>query len=225
MGLNEILGSSNLFKGMSPGQIHTLAGACRRVAFGKGATLFTEGARGSAFYILLEGEVRLTKTSSGGQEVVVGIVRPPDVFAEVVVFENPSYPVTATALTDVKALAVDCRTFLGLLDEKAFRNDFMAMLMRKQRYLAGRILYLAAMDVEERFVRFLIERYGDHGVYRVDMAKKDIAGAIGTIPETFSRLVNRLRRQGVLSWEGDTLRLDRSYIELFTDGAGDGPDS
>jgi len=92
--------------------------------------------------------------------------------------------------------------------------------MKKQRYLAGRILYLTSFDVEERFFRFLIEHYGTGGTYSVDMAKKDMASAIGTIPETFSRLINRLRGLGVIAWEGQTLTVRKDYLENFMDDSG-----
>ena len=179
-----------------------------------------EGTNGSEFFLLLEGEVRLYKTSPDGQEVALRIIRPGEVFAEVVLFENPVYPVSASALSRVRVFAMDRSSFRGLLDEKDFRNEFIAMLMKKQRYLAGRILYLTSLDVEERFFRFLIEHYGTDGTYSVDMAKKDMASAIGTIPETFSRLINRLRVLGVISWEGQTLTVKKDYLENFMEDTG-----
>jgi len=56
------------------------------------------------------------------------------------------------------------------------------------------------------------------------MAKKDMASAIGTIPETFSRLINRLRGLGVIAWEGQTLTVRKDYLENFMDDTGPGRD-
>lgn len=212
-----MLRQADLFKGMGDASLARLAAGGRQKSFGPGGTLFVEGTRGEEFYLLLEGEVRLSKASAEGQEVVLRIIRPGEVFAEVVLFENPVYPVNAVALGHVRVFAMERSAFAGLLDEKDFRNEFIAMLMRKQRYLAARILYLTSLDVEERFFRFLIERYGPGGTYQVDMAKKDMASAIGTIPETFSRLINRLRGLGVISWDGAALIVRRDYLENFMD--------
>jgi CRP-like cAMP-binding protein len=41
----------------------------------------------------------------------------------------------------------------------------------------------------------------------VPHSKKDIAAQIGTTPESLSRLINKLTRRQVLSWEGNTIRL------------------
>ncbi|HNQ86790.1 MAG TPA: Crp/Fnr family transcriptional regulator [Deltaproteobacteria bacterium] len=224
MELRDLLKQAGLFRGMSDDSLARLEARGRQKGFGQGGTLFVEGAKGSEFFLLLEGEVRLYKTSPEGQEVALRIVRPGEVFAEVVLFENHVYPVSASALSRVRVFAMDRHSFADLLDEKDFRNEFIAMLMKKQRYLAGRILYLTSFDVEERFFRFLIEHYGTGGTYSVDMAKKDMASAIGTIPETFSRLINRLRGLGVIAWEGQTLTVRKDYLENFMDDTGPGRD-
>jgi CRP-like cAMP-binding protein len=43
------------------------------------------------------------------------------------------------------------------------------------------------------------------------MTKKEIAGAIGTIPETFSRLLKRLRSKNILEWEKNELVLAKGF--------------
>jgi CRP/FNR family transcriptional regulator len=139
--------------------------------------------------------------------VVIRALKPGEIFGEVVLFEQYQYPVGAMALEPglvlrLTRLQVDC-----LMLNEGFRRDFIAMLMRKQRYLAERILYLSTRDVEERFFDFLEEQYGRHERYRMALSKKDVAAAIGTIPETFSRLLLRLKEEGLGSWEGNRLVL------------------
>ena len=34
---------------------------------------------------------------------------------------------------------------------------------------------------------------------------------MGTVPETFSRLMMRLKQRGIITWEGDTLTVAKSY--------------
>jgi CRP-like cAMP-binding protein len=87
--------------------------------------------------------------------------------------------------------------------------------MRKQRYLADRILYLTGHDVEERFFLFLGEQFGRRDKYRIRLSKKDIAAAIGTIPETLSRLLLRLREEEKIRWEGENLDLAEGFWERF----------
>ncbi|MDT8273973.1 MAG: Crp/Fnr family transcriptional regulator [Desulfomonilia bacterium] len=220
MELRDHVLQADLFSGLPEDIISRLASRARVVSCAQGDLLFTEGQEGSAFFLLIEGALRLFKTSPSGQEISLKLVKPGEIFAEVILFENPSYPVNAMAITGARVMSFERSHVLGLLDEKEFRKEFIVNLMRKQRYLAERILYLTTYDVEERFFRFLIERYGHGGRYTVDMAKKDIASAIGTIPETFSRLIQRLKKQGMLQWEGNSLIIEKDYLDLFNDESG-----
>jgi CRP-like cAMP-binding protein len=215
MELRVLFRQTELFKGMSEDALARLAAKGKQRRFEQGDTLFVEGTKGSEFFLLMEGDVRLYKTSPEGQEIVLRIIRPGEIFAEVVIFEDTTYPATAAALSNGSVFAIGRASFAELLEDNRFRNEFITMLMKKQRYLTERILYLTTYAVEERFFRFLLEHYGTSGVYRVDMAKKDIASAIGTIPETLSRLINRLKGLGVLLWEGNTLSVDKDFLENF----------
>lgn len=217
MDYRESLKRTELFRGMSDQALDRVISRGRPRTFGQGEMLFVEGTQGTEFFLLMEGDIRIFKTSPEGQEISLRIIRPGEVFAEVILFENPTYPVSAMALSRGSSFGIDRASFIGLLDDAKFRNEFIVLLMKKQRYLAERIVYLTSYDVEERFFQFLLERYGRREVYAMDMAKKDIASAIGTIPETFSRLILRLRNLGVLQWEGNTLKVKKDYLENFVD--------
>lgn len=183
--------------------------------FSLGDILFIEGSRGNSFCLLINGGVRLYKTSPDGHEVTVRLIKPGEVFAEVVLFENENYPVSAVAISPCKVFMISKDFFHSLLDTAPFRNDFIRLLMKKQRFLTERILYLTSYDVEERFIRFIIERYGRKDHYDIDISKKEIASAIGTIPETLSRMILRLKQQEILTWEGSGLDIQGSYLDIF----------
>jgi CRP-like cAMP-binding protein len=210
------------FPSLSHGSLAMIAGHCRLVKYSKNEILFLEGDKGNNFFYLAEGAVKIFKTSPSGQETVLRLQGPGSIFAEVILFERNEYPVSAVSISQSLAVHIPREHFLKLLDEEGFRNEFIATLMHKQRYLTDRIIYLTSLDVEERFFRFLIEHYGIRSEYDIDMTKKDIASAIGTIPETLSRLFDRLKNRGIISWDSHTLKVKKDYIEQFTEEAGPG---
>ncbi|MDY6935315.1 MAG: Crp/Fnr family transcriptional regulator [Spirochaetota bacterium] len=183
------------------------------ISISRNEILFLEEDVGSTFYILAEGSVKLYKAAPDGREITIRLVKPNEVFAETILFENNCYPVSAVAVTDASLFAIQRFSFYVLLDQSDFRNEFIAILMKRMRYLTNRILYLTSYDVEERFFMFLVDRYGKKDSYDIKLSKKDIASVIGTIPETFSRLILRLKKRGVLEWEGSTLNILNSYWE------------
>ena len=223
MELTDIL--KNAFPSLSEGSLALIAGRCSLAKCPRNEILFLEGDKGSAFFFLIEGVIKIFKTSPAGQEIVLKLLEPGTFFGEVILLQKNEYPVSAVALTSSRVVRIPSDRFVELLDERHFRTDFIAMIMATQRYLTERVLYLTSYDVEERFFRFLIGRYGLRATYELDISKKDIASAIGTIPETLSRLIDRLKRREAISWTGNTLKVQADYLEQFSpEDAPDLPD-
>jgi len=173
--------------------------------------LFTEGDTGHSMYLQAEGVVQLFKSSADGKEVVIKLVRPGEIFAEVILFERDTFPVSACALTPAQVYLLPKKQFDCLLVEEGFRRDFIAMLLARQRFLAEQIYRLSALDVEQRLFHFLRDQYGEREEYAIDISKRDVAAAIDALPETLSRLLLKLRDQGTLSWDGENLRLPKGF--------------
>lgn len=205
--LAKAISGSGYFQGLPEDACVRLAGVSHARDLGKGDVLFHEQARGTAIFLMLSGCVQLHKTAPDGVDRVIRIVRPGDVFAEVILFEEDHYPVTATALTRARVLAMDRHRIVALLDHRQFRDAFIGLLLRRQRYLAERIRYLTSYDVETRFFRFLKENYGMAERIVLDLAKKDIAASIGSSPETLSRLIQKLQAAGHMRISGKHLRI------------------
>jgi len=212
---HKLLKESDFFSGISERSIRSLATICIPKRVNKRELIFLEGEEGNSIYILAEGGVQLYKTAADGREIVINTIRAGEIFGEVVLFEQNEYPVSAVALENSLVFRLSRQQIDCLLVVDSFRRDFIGMLMRKQRYLTDRILYLTGHDVEERFFFFLQQQFGRRREYRITLSKKDIAAAIGTIPETFSRLLLRLKEEETIRWEGDKLRLVEGFWERF----------
>ena len=207
LNIDTALQECRFFEGISEESRKVLAGICRVQDSRKRDILFHEGDPGSAIYILLEGDVQLHKLSAEGKEIVIKVIKPGEMFGEVILFERNTYPVTATAVTASRLLTIPKREMLRLLEQIEFRDDFIAALMRKMRYLSDRIQFLSSFDVEERLRLFLREHFGAASRIECKLSKKDMAAAIGTTPESLSRLLLRLKERKLLSWHEDTIDL------------------
>lgn len=210
MRLLELLAGTDLFGGLSERSKRRLAAMAIPKALEKGVCLFHEGRKGYALYLLGRGSIQLTKAGPDARTVVVKTVLPGELFGEVILFEQDRYPVTATATRSSVVYLLPKHQFHCLLDDQPFRLEFFGLLMAKQRYLTERIRNLQALDVEERFFQYLREHFGDSETIVPGIAKKEMAAAIGTVPETFSRLLMRLKKEGKATWEGDRIILAES---------------
>jgi CRP/FNR family transcriptional regulator len=211
MNIEEFLSQTELFKDLSLSLLKIVAAKGKLESFSRNEFIFNEGDEGTTFFIVARGVVRLVKFSPEGKEVTVRFVKPYEIFAEVILLDKTTYPVTAIAGDETMLFSLHKKAFQDLLSDENFRTGFFAILLKRMLYLADRIVYVSAYDVEERFFRFLIERFGKKEQYKITMPKKEIASAMGTVPETFSRLMMRLKQRGTITWDGDCLTVQKHY--------------
>ncbi len=207
MNIELFINQAPFFKGLSDEHRRELAAICNLKEVKKRDYLFHEGEKGSSMFLLADGNIQLHKNTEDGREVVIRVIKPGEVFAEVVLFEKERYPVSARAVAHAKVLVFPREGIHRLLAEEGFRNDFIALLMAKQRYLAERIQELTTKDVEQRLFAFLRNQYGEKEIIQTPLSKKDIAAAIGTTPESLSRLIQRLHEDKIIDWQGKEIRI------------------
>jgi len=208
---------TDLFSELNFESIALLENVCSLRKFKKKDILFTEGSEGTAFFLLKSGTIQLLKIAKNGDEIVIKTAKEGEMFAEVILFEKNHYPVTALAIETSEVLMISKLKLLELLEGRDFRNDFFKVLMKKQRYLANRIRYLSSYDTQERFLLFLRDQYGEKAEININFSKKHIAKAIGAAPETFSRVILRLKKHGLIKWESRKLKLKSSIWKSIED--------
>ena len=215
MNFDAVVAQTDLLGGLSPGSLRKITETQRIRSLPKGGLLFLEGDEGAAIYVLATGSVRLFRSDEDGREAVVHWVRPGEVFAEAVLFDEEAYPVSAQAREDSQVVEIEKARVLSLLEDAEFRNDFLANVMRKVRFLAQQVYVLSSCDVRERLLRFLAGRYGKKLDYRLDLSKKEIAQAIATTPETLSRLIGKMEDDDLLEWDKNRIILAAAAWDII----------
>ncbi len=205
--MKQILLSNRFFKHLSDDTLEKIVIAGKTKRFAKNTMLFYEGDKGNFVYVLLEGAVKLFKMAKDGREIMIKLVKPGELFAEAILFGDSAYPVNALNVVPTNLMLLPKDQIYLLLESKEFRDTFLTSIMNRLRYLTGHIHYLTAYDVEERFFQFLRQRYGQKEYYEIDISKKEFASAIGTIPETLSRLLNRLAQRGIARWQESSIEI------------------
>ena len=190
----SLLKKNALFRELTLSSIEEVKAICEVRKVQKNQHLFFEGDEGNWVYLLISGHVELYKTTADGNRVVVRIVDPGEIFAEVILFENECYPVNARAIHLCQVYAISKVKFLTLLEKEEFRIDFIRVLMMKQRYLTEQLVQRSRDSAEVRFVKFLEKQYGRRTVYHLTFKMKDIAAAIDTNPETLSRILMKMKK-------------------------------
>ncbi len=209
----ETLSKSAIFGGLPHELIKKLEKSGRLENFGKDELIFLEGDKGDRFFFLIEGLVRIYKSAEGDREVVLRHIRPGEMFGEVILFDSEVYPVSAVAQRESGIFSIKRSVFMDYFHDESFMRYFVSNLFKKMRHLTDRVAFLNAYDVEERFFVFIEEHYGLKPLVSVDLSKAELAEAIGTIPETISRMIARLKTRGVVTWERNELKIDVEYAK------------
>jgi CRP-like cAMP-binding protein len=212
MNILALLTNTDLFGQFSDKSKEMISDIAVPREYGKNQVIFMEEDRGEALYLLATGMVQLSKSSADGQRrVVVKSVKQGELFAEVILFELDRYPVTAIAIKTSLCVVVPRIKFMTLLDSPGFRNEFIRLLLRKQRYLTERLRSLVTMEADEKLFHYLRQHYGPKERIVPGISKKDLAAAIDATPETLSRILLKLGRQGVLTWKGREIVVKKGF--------------
>ena len=91
----RVLRSIYLFSGLGDNDLESLARLAISRKFYKDAVIFWENREAQGFYILLQGHVKLVKSSPDGKEFILRLVAPGETFGEAAVLAEVDYPVTA----------------------------------------------------------------------------------------------------------------------------------
>ena len=213
--VGKFIESHALLSGLSTQNQEKLSQASKLRVLEAGDAVFREGEVRGNCYAMSLGTIKVFQNSMDGKEIIVKMLAPGDILGEVALFDQGPYPASAIAISPSTIIEIEGKHFLKLLDETQFRNDFIKNILTKLRYLTGKVYSLMAYDIEERFFRYLISEYGIRQEYQIYLSKKDFASAIGTIPETFSRLLARLKDRGDIEWIENTLKVKQSILKNY----------
>ncbi len=184
-------------------------GFMRRVP--RGALIFTEGEAAQGLWALLEGRIKLVRTSPQGKELLVHLVEPGQTFAEAVLFESSVYPATAVALEKAVLWHWPTDQLRSLLaDDPDLAMALLASLARWTRRILMKLDLLTQRRVEERLALYLLARHRGEllepgAAVHLEHSKRLIAAMLGTGPEVFSRTIRHLEDEGIIESRPDRI--------------------
>ncbi|MFC2122781.1 Crp/Fnr family transcriptional regulator [Bacteroidota bacterium] len=111
----EVLKQSLIFSGLSGIELAELAALVVPRSFTSGQFVLWEGDAPEWFYLVAQGRVKVVKHTSSGKEFIIAFFGPGEMFGEVAVFEDKSYPASAQAIEDTRVLGIKKEDFLSFL--------------------------------------------------------------------------------------------------------------
>ena len=214
----NILSSIPGFSGLSQNQLEALRQIVADKYFNKGEIIFSEGDEGNGFYVVADGKVKIFKSSIEGKEQILHIYGQGNPFGEVPVFSGKQFPANAQAMVKSHLLFFPRTAFVALLaNNPSLAMNMLAILSMRLREFTVQIENLSLKEVPGRLASYLIyladeQKTGDH--ISLTISKGQLAGLLGTIPETLSRILAKMSNRHLIEVSGRDIKLlDRRGLD------------
>jgi CRP/FNR family transcriptional regulator len=178
--------------------------------------LFWEGEACAGIFLLIEGSVKIFKTSPGGREMMLALETAPSTVAELPLFDGGPYPASVRAVEPVAALFINksdfqqvCRQFPDVA------LKLLAVVGHRLRQLVAVVESMTFGSVTQRLARLLLDTARQAGGDRFDLplTHQELASRLGTVREVVSRNLARFRVEGFVRIQGHQLQiLDREGL-------------
>jgi CRP/FNR family transcriptional regulator, dissimilatory nitrate respiration regulator len=209
----ELLKQNPLFSGLDEVGLRQVRGITSLRSFNKGDGLFFQGERADGFYLVLAGRIKIFRLSPQGQEYVMRIAGPGETIAEAAVFSGKTYPASAEALEDSRLYYLKKEDFLSLIQGRPqMALNMMTGLSLLLRQLAQQVEDLSLKEVSARLARFLIGEAQKISPFPADglkifleMKKNLLASRLGTIGETLSRTLTKMKQKEIIDIDKDLI--------------------
>lgn len=216
----SLIHNLSLFHDMEPADLSRLLMLTVIRRYLKNDIVFEQGAEPAAFYLLLDGRLKVSQVTPDGQQVMVGILHPGDMFGLDSAFAGSNHSGTAHSAVDsivVSWSMADWDAVIGSCPRLA--TNAMQTICQRLDEAQTRLRELSTLEVEPRLANSmlrLIEKAGrvEGGCTCIDfpLTRQDIAEMNGTTMHTVSRIFS--------SWEAKGLVEGRHRKLMVLDPAG-----
>lgn len=223
----ELLRRCPLFAGLKEEDLKRIRAIASLRQIQKKEVLFSDGEDARGFYAILSGRVKLFKVSPEGKEQILHIVSAPDAFAEAALFLEGTYPAFAEAMTDCQLLYFPKRDFIQLIEKNPQLSiNMIVTLSHYLKRFASLIEELSLKEVSARIAKYIIDlsmKFSKDGKHpkevELDLSKTQLALKLGTISETLSRTLAKMRAKRIIDVrKNKIIILNREALEELASG-------
>ena len=206
-----------LLADLPPAALDVLLAGGRLRTFPAGQVLFFEGDPGDALVLLEEGQLRVSRVSPHGDEVVLAVVDAPAALGELALLDEVPRDATVTAQRPVSVRLIPRSVFRELLQrEPALVDGLLLTLAGLVRQGNARHADYVGLDVSGRLAKWLLGR-STAGAATCTVApdttvilgrrQGELAAELGTTRSTLNRALQSFLDLELITIDGDAVTL------------------
>ena len=219
---SALLASHYMFKDLPPELIDRIARLSVTKKIRAGETLFFKNDDGDALYGILDGRIRISTGTAGGQELVLNIIEKDEIFGEIALLDGKPRTADAIAIIGCELMVIHRRDVRQLIEqETALAIHFLELDGERLRWLSDRIEDAAFLDVAARLAKQLLhmaeisgEQTPEGIIVKLQPSQAELGQMLGTSRISISKHLRRWRdRDWVTLKRGMVLIKDRESLQ------------
>jgi CRP-like cAMP-binding protein len=210
------LASLPVFSVLGPADREVLAEEAQLRLYDRGESLFERGQPADRLFCVVHGAIRVWRPGPAGREKVIHLIEGPGLVAEVPVLMGIDYPASADCAEPCTMLVLPRSALLqGFRRDQDLAMRLLGAAMARMHELTASLAAHGQKSGQVRVASYLLGLADSQGAeLTLPAAKKDVASFLGLQPESFSRALAGLRKDGLIEVEDQVVHiLARSALE------------
>jgi CRP/FNR family transcriptional regulator len=195
----------------------------------KGNVLYRQGEPGESLMVVLEGRLKVVKTTADAKEVVLAFLGAGDIIGEMAVLDGHPRSAGVIAMEPVEGVNIYRRDLIHIL--KRHPDALLGLLAAVCRRLRTTISLIEtySLQTESRVAAAVFRLAQSHGrtsgkelIIEARVTQSDLGNHLGLTRETVSRTLGDLRSMGLLKLQGQKIVIvDVDGLKLLAGGHAD----
>jgi len=206
---NDVLRETPLFSSLDEEAAESLRASMTDTELERGEVLFNEGDSGDRLYVVLDGKIKLGRTSGDGRENLLAVLGPGQMFGELSLFDPGPRSATATAVTDSRLASLGHAELQPwLVNRPDVARGLLFQLAHRLRRTNEVVADLVFSDVPGRVAKALLDlstrfgRQAEDGIHvHHDLTQEELAQLVGASRETVNKALADFANRGWLRLE------------------------
>jgi len=201
----SLIASLPAFQGLTPAELDRMVGQARSLRIARNRPVFEQEADAHSFFLLLDGHIRVIKSTAEGGEVTVRYIGPGELMGIATALGRTTYPASAIAAVDCVVLAWPSSLWSEFASAyPSFGASTYKTVGNRLQDAHTRVVEMSTEHVDQRVAHALLKLVNQTGrktqeglMIDFPISRQDIAEMTGTTLHTVSRLMS--------AWEGKGL--------------------
>lgn len=203
---SAVLRGLRLFAELDEAALADVVGCAQTRRVVKGSVIFTQGDPATACHALIDGRIKILQTGTDGQQIVVRLIGPGEMFGTVAVFSGGRYPGDAVAMADCVAIQWPAAAMTAvMLRHPRIGLNALSIVGGRLQEMQSRLREVSTERVERRIAHTLLRLVRQAG-RRIEggveiafpLSRQDVAEMTGTTLHTVSRILSGWEAQGII---------------------------